>query len=109
MTLVTATLGEGTELHRVALESQPERACSARISPSHDADGCIPSDVGRQRSEVSSPRLTVKPSNARGAEEFTDTESDGHRDRSSGYQTDHGWAPSRATKVGTQHTRQGQC
>jgi hypothetical protein len=47
VTLVTATLGEGTELHRVALESQPERVCSARISPSHDADGCIPSDVGR--------------------------------------------------------------
>ena len=109
MTLVTATLGEGTELHRVALESQPERVCSARISPSHDADGCIPSDVGRQRSVVSSPRLTVKPSNARGAEEFTDAESHGHRDRSSGNQPDHGWAPSRAAEVGTQRTRQGQC
>jgi hypothetical protein len=69
---------------------------------------CGRSDVLRAISaddDVSSRRPTVKPSTACGAEELTNAESQGHRDRSSGNQTDHGWAPSRATKVGAQRTR----
>jgi hypothetical protein len=46
---------------RPSMGSHPAHVCSARISSSNDADGCGPSDVGRQRSAVSSRRPTVKP------------------------------------------------
>ena len=105
MSVASGTPGGSTELHWVGFPG----VLASAIRPDVNSSSDTPEDAKRdQRGSVVQSercrattisgvvrRLMVKPSNARGAKELTNAESHGHRDRSSGNQTDHG-GPHRA-------------